>query len=70
MRFKPGNVNEVMIEKKEDGSKIALAEDVDKANLFAKTYKRFSRLPATKMNRLYKRKVNKRLKKIQRTGSL
>ena len=57
-----------MIEKKDDGNKIALAEDVDKANLFAKTYKRFSRLPATMMNRLYKRNLSKGLKKRMRAS--
>ena len=54
-----------MIGKKDDGIKIALGEDVDKA-MFAKTYLRFSRLYTTKMDRLHKRKVNKGLKKRMR----
>ena len=38
---------------------VALADDIDKAEAFAKTYKRFSRLTVKKSDRTIRRRVRK-----------
>ena len=40
---------------------VVLADDIDKAERFAKTYKGFSRLPVKKSNRTIRRRVRKRM---------
>ena len=65
-KFNPGNVNEVLVEQKQDGRKIAYIEDKDEANLFAKTYKQFTQLPATKMDRKLKRRNVESLRRRRR----
>ena len=47
-RFNPGDDNKVPVEQKQNGIKVAHVEDKYKADLFAKTYKQFTRLPATR----------------------
>ena len=42
---------------------VALADDIDKAEAFAKTYKGFSRLPVKKSDRTIRRRVRKRMKR-------
>ena len=44
---------------------VALADDIDKAEAFAKTCKGFSRLPMKKSDRTIRRRVRKELKEDQ-----
>ena len=42
---------------------VALADEIDKAEAFAKTYKGFSRLPVKKSDRTIRRRVRKRIER-------
>ena len=43
-RLNPGNVNDVLMDRKQDRSEVVYVENKDKANLCTKTYKKFTRL--------------------------
>ena len=57
-RYKQPRKNEALVV-----NNVALIEDADKAEAFAKTYREFSKLPVRKEDRKLKRKVRQRTKK-------
>ena len=62
-RRKPPRKNEALVV-----DNVALIEDADKAEAFAKTYRGFSHLPTRKLDRKLKRQVRKRSKKTYKTS--